>query len=85
MLNGTWLLNSLAPDDEMDGTWPRERLLEMDARFSTALELAFLRELERRESACAEFLGAVKGSTVVARWRAWLLGQLLYAAPLGTH
>jgi hypothetical protein len=36
------------PDDERHGTWPRERLLEMDQRFRERLERAISLDLERR-------------------------------------
>jgi hypothetical protein len=43
-----------APGDEQHGAWPRERLLEMDAHFSAALERAFELGLERRTSAAGQ-------------------------------
>jgi hypothetical protein len=43
-----------APGDEQHGAWPHERLLEMDAHFSAALEHAFELGLERRESAAGQ-------------------------------
>jgi hypothetical protein len=52
-------LNALAhalyePNDELDGAWSREQLLDMDARFAAALEVAFRLGLESRESARRE-------------------------------
>jgi hypothetical protein len=47
----------------------------MNARFVAAMEQAFRRGQECRESACAEFCGVRKGSAA----RAWQLGQLLHA------
>jgi hypothetical protein len=41
----------LEPGDELDGFWPREQLLKMNARFTSALEQAFELGLESRESA----------------------------------
>lgn len=45
---------SLEPGDELDGLWTREQLLEMDMRFTAALEQAFACGLESRESARRE-------------------------------
>ena len=45
----------LNPDEEpLDGIWPREQLLQMDAQFSAALERAFASGAESRESARRE-------------------------------
>jgi hypothetical protein len=52
------------PDDELDGIWTRERLLEMDAHFVAALEKAFELGLESRESAA----GQVKLPVSRPRW-----------------
>jgi len=54
------------PADELDGTWPREQLLEMDSRFTAALERAFELELERRSSARAQV--ALPASRSAPRW-----------------
>jgi len=45
---------SYKPEDELDGTWTGEQLLEMDAQFVAALGRAFERGLESRESARRE-------------------------------
>src|SRR5262249_40994387 len=42
------------PGDERDGSWSREQLLDMDARFVTALERAFELGLESRTSAAGQ-------------------------------
>jgi hypothetical protein len=42
------------PDDELDGAWSREQLVDMNARFVAALEQAFACGLESRESAASE-------------------------------
>ena len=42
------------PNDELDGIWTRERLLEMDAHFVAALEKAFELGLESRASASGQ-------------------------------
>jgi hypothetical protein len=42
------------PGDEQNGAWTRERLLEMDAHFSAALEHAFELGLESRASAAGQ-------------------------------
>ena len=42
------------PEDALDGPWSRERLLEMDAHFSAALEKAFELGLENRASASGQ-------------------------------
>src|SRR5262245_24131965 len=50
------ILSALAPcepDDELDGIWTREQLLEMNARFADQLERAFEHGLESRESAAS--------------------------------
>jgi len=44
---------ALLPEDEKE-TWTREQLVEMDARFTAALERAFELGLERRSSAAAQ-------------------------------
>ena len=36
------------PGDELEGGWPRERLLAMDPDFVAQMELAIARGLERR-------------------------------------
>jgi len=40
--------------DELDGLWSRERLIEMNARFTERLEEAFRLGLESRESAAGQ-------------------------------
>jgi hypothetical protein len=40
-----------APGDEIVGEWRRSQLVRMDSRFCAALERAFKRRKERRESA----------------------------------
>ena len=58
---------SLEPGDELDGLWTREQLLEMDMRFTAALEQAFACGLESRESARREVkLPASAGPRFVA-------------------
>jgi hypothetical protein len=42
------------PADELDGNWPYEQLVEMNARFAAAMEQAFELGLERRESAAGQ-------------------------------
>ena len=42
------------PDDELDGSWTREQLEQMDAAFTTALEQAFTCGLESRASAAGQ-------------------------------
>src|SRR5262249_17601336 len=42
------------PADELDGSWTREQLVEMNARFAAALEQAFLQGWEHRERARRE-------------------------------
>ena len=42
------------PEDEVDGVWSREQLLEMDARFVAALEQAFRLGHEHRTSAAGQ-------------------------------
>lgn len=65
-LNGRhWPYLSYDPNDERDGPWTREQLLEMDARFVVALERAFEAGLESRASAAGQVkLPASSG----ARW-----------------
>jgi hypothetical protein len=41
-------------EDERDGPWTREQLLEMDARFTEQLEKAFRLGLESRASAAGQ-------------------------------
>jgi len=41
-------------EDELDGLWSRERLIEMNTRFAERLEEAFRLGLERRESAVGQ-------------------------------
>jgi hypothetical protein len=41
-------------EDLSEGTWTRERLVEMDLKFTAALEAAFAAGLESRESARRE-------------------------------
>jgi len=41
-------------EDELDGLWSRERLIEMNARFTERLEEAFRLGLESRESAAGQ-------------------------------
>jgi len=54
-LNGhIWSHLTYDPNDERDGPWSREQLLEMDARFTERLEEAFRLGLERRESAAGQ-------------------------------
>jgi len=53
------------PADELDGTWTREQLEQMNAAFTTALERAFELGLESRESAA----GQIKlRATLGPRW-----------------
>jgi hypothetical protein len=47
------LINSFDFADELDGTWSREQLLEMDGRFTAAVERAFGLGLESRAAASA--------------------------------
>ena len=49
------------PDDELDGTWTREQLLEMDANFATALEQAFAGGFESRASAAGQIKVVSRG------------------------
>jgi hypothetical protein len=59
------------PNDERHGEWTREQLLEMDARFTAALEQAFELGLESRESARREVKlpanGGPRGTTPLTR------------------
>jgi hypothetical protein len=41
-------------EDELDGLWSRERLIEMNARFTERLEEAFRLGLENRKSAAGQ-------------------------------
>jgi hypothetical protein len=68
-LNGySWPYLTYNPEDE-HGTWTREQLIEMDARFVAALEQAFRSGQERRESAAAEVGGIKNGPIALARQR----------------
>jgi hypothetical protein len=51
-------------EDELDGLWSRERLIEMNTRFAERLEEAFRLGLESRESAA----GQVKLVSLGPRW-----------------
>jgi len=54
-LNGhAWPYLTYDPNDDRDGPWTREQLIEMDARFTERLEEAFRLGLERRESAAGQ-------------------------------
>jgi len=56
---------SLEPDDELDGAWSREQLVDMNARFVAALNRAIELGLESRASAA----GQVKlPATLGPRW-----------------
>jgi len=44
------------PDDRLHGDWTRAKLEKMNARFIAAVERAFRRGRERRQSAAAEFV-----------------------------
>ena len=44
------------PDDRLYGDWTRAKLEKMNARFIAAVERAFRRGRERRQSAAAEFV-----------------------------
>ena len=44
------------PDDRRHGDWTRAKLEKMNARFIAAVERAFRRGRERRQSAAAEFV-----------------------------
>ena len=56
---------SLEPDDELDGAWSREQLVDMNARFVAALNRAIELGLESRASAA----GRVKlPATLGPRW-----------------
>jgi len=46
------------PDDRLHGDWTRAKLEKMNARFIAAVERAFRRGRERRQSAAAEFVSA---------------------------
>jgi hypothetical protein len=46
-------LNFFDSSDELEGEWPRARLIEMNDRFVAALELAFAKGLESRAAASA--------------------------------
>jgi len=72
-------LNSLAhalyePNDELDGMWTRERLEEMNAAFTAALERAFELGLESRESARREVKLPARSAP---RWSTPLSTQVL--------
>ena len=47
------ILERPEPDDAVVGSWPRERLLEMDARFVERLERAIAAGDENRQAAAA--------------------------------
>jgi len=64
-LNG-FSLARFEAGDELQGGWPREQLLEMDARFAAALERAFARGLESRESAAAQVKLPTNSARLVA-------------------
>jgi len=54
-LNGhRWPHLKYDPNDDRDGPWTHEQLIEMDARFAERLEEAFRLGLERRESAAGQ-------------------------------
>jgi hypothetical protein len=65
-----WPYLTYNPDDELDGIWTREQLVEMDARFVAALEEAFRSGQQHRNSAGAEIGGISNGSPALARQRA---------------
>jgi hypothetical protein len=44
------------PDDRLYGDWTRAKLEKMNARFIAAVERAFRRGREHRQSAAAEFI-----------------------------
>ena len=51
------------PDDRLHGDWTRAKLEKMNARFIAAVERAFHRGRERRQSAAAEFVSRVDQTT----------------------
>jgi len=51
------------PDDRRHGDWTRAQLEKMNARFIAAVERAFHRGRERRQSAAAEFVSRVDQPT----------------------
>jgi len=56
------------PDDGLCGCWTREQLLEMDARFTAALEAAFQSGLENRALASATFNPTVLVLPATSQW-----------------
>jgi hypothetical protein len=80
------------PDDEPDGGWTREQLLEMDARFVAAVEQAFPLGQEHQTSAASQVtLPASSGprrSTPLTReiqeglWRSAAANALVFRAPV---
>ena len=49
-----WLHLTYAPNDDRDGSWTREELEAMNARFTEAMERAFEAGLESRASAAGQ-------------------------------
>jgi hypothetical protein len=68
LLSG-WSYLTYNPEDE-HGTWTYEQLVEMNERFSGALETAFQSGQERRSSASAEVDGVSNGPAGLAQQRA---------------
>ena len=55
------------PEDPEPGTWSKEQLVEMDARFVAALERVFASGLENKRSAAAQARGGNAPKPVVLR------------------
>jgi hypothetical protein len=85
----SYCLNSLAralyePDDELNGIWTREQLLEMNARFVDRLEQAFKLGLESRKSAAGQVkLPASSGAVQVTPLCPTIWSGLLRSAASG--
>ena len=83
---------SLEPDDELDGIWTREQLVDMNARFVAAVNAVLELGLESRASAATQVkLPASSGprlSTPLTReiqeglWRSAAANALVFRAPV---